>query len=39
LFVMPESHPSEGPGVRIDATELGRLLTGVERKRSVSHSA
>jgi transposase len=39
LFVMPESHPGDGLGVRIDATELGRLLTGVERKRGMSHSA
>ncbi len=38
LFVVPELQAGDGPGVRIDATEFARLLTGVERKRGMSHS-
>ena len=37
MFVTPELRASDGPGVRIDAIALARLLTGVERKRGVSH--
>lgn len=38
LFVMPAVQTSDGPSVRIDATELARLLSGVERKRGMSNS-
>jgi transposase len=38
LFVMPELRTDDGPSARIDATELARLLSGVERKRGRSNS-